>query len=61
MPLSDATHVSASFYLDAAASPFPEINVICRLEAATENPELPVEYTAELFDALDDAYEADLC
>lgn len=59
-PLSDATHLSASFYLDSARAPFPEINVICRLEVATEIPELAVDYTGELFDALDDAYDADL-
>ena len=59
-PLSDATHVSASFYLNSAEAPFPEINVTCRLEAATEGPELAVNYTAELFDALCDAYDADL-
>jgi len=59
-PLSDATHVSASFYPNSAEAPFPEINVICRLEAATERPELAVNYTAELFDALCDAYDADL-
>jgi hypothetical protein len=59
-PLSDATHVSASFYLNSAEAPFPEINVICRLEAATESPELAVDYTGELFDALCDAYDADL-
>ncbi len=59
-PLSDATHVSASFYLNSAEAPFPEINVICRLEAVTECPELAVSYTAELFDALCDAYDADL-
>lgn len=51
-PLSDATHVSASFYPNSAEAPFPEINVICRLEAVTESPELAVNYTAELFDAL---------
>lgn len=59
-PLSDATHVSASFYVNSAEEPFPEINVICRLEAATEIPELAVDYTGELFDALCDAYDADL-
>jgi hypothetical protein len=59
-PLSDATHVSASFYPNSAEAPFPEINVICRLEAATESPELAVNYTGELFDALCDAYDADL-
>jgi len=59
-PLSDATHVSASFYLNSAEAPFPELNVICRLEAATESPELAVDYTGELFDALCDAYDADL-
>ena len=59
-PLSDATHLSASFYLNSAEAPFAEINVICRLEAATEIPELAVDYTAELFDALCHAYDADL-
>lgn len=59
-PLSDATHVSASFYPNSAEAPFPEINVICRLEATTESPEMAVNYTAELFDALCDAYDADL-
>jgi hypothetical protein len=59
-PLSDATHVSASFYLNSAEAPFPEINVVCRLEAATESPELAVNYTGGLFDALCDAYDADL-
>ncbi len=59
-PLSDATHMSASFYLNSAEAPFPEINVICRLKAATESPELAVDYTAEMFDALCDAYDADL-
>ena len=58
MPLSDATHVSASFYPNSAEVPFPEINVICRLEAATEIPELAVDYTGDLFDALCDAYDA---
>lgn len=38
MPLSDATHVSASFYPNSAEAPFPDVNVICRLEAATEIP-----------------------
>jgi hypothetical protein len=59
-PLSDATHVSASFYPNSAEAPFPEINVICRLEAATESPELAVDDTGELFDTLCDAYDADL-
>src|SRR4051795_11561658 len=59
-PLSDTTHVSASFYLNSAEAPFPEINVICRLEAATESPELAVNYTGELYDALCDAYDADV-
>ena len=59
-PLSDATHLSASFYPNGAQRPFPEINVICRLEAATEIPELSVDYTGELFDALCDAYDADV-
>jgi hypothetical protein len=59
-PISDATHVSASFYLNSAEVPFPEINVVCRLEAATEIPELAVYYTGELFDALCDAFDADL-
>jgi hypothetical protein len=59
-PISDATHVSASFYLNSAEVPFPEINVICRLEAATESPELAVDYTGELFNALCDTYDADL-
>ena len=59
-PLSDATHVSASFYLNSDLAPFPEINVVCRLEAATEIPELAVDYTGQLFDALCDAYDADL-
>src|SRR4051812_30616017 len=58
--LSDATHVSASFSLDSAVAPLPEINVICRLEATTDSPELAVDYTAELFDALCDAYDADV-
>ena len=58
-PLSDAAHVSASFYLNSAEAPFAEINVICRLEAATESPELAVNYTGGLFDALCDAYDAD--
>lgn len=59
-PLSNATQLSASFYLNSAEAPFPEINVICRLKVATEIPELAVDYTAELFDALCDAYDADL-
>jgi hypothetical protein len=59
-PISDATHVSASFYLNSAVAPFPEINVVCRLEAAAEIPELAVDYTGELFDALCDAFGADL-
>lgn len=59
-PISDATHLSASFYLNSAEAPFPEINVVCRLEAATEIPELAVDYTGELFDALCDAFDADL-
>lgn len=59
-PLSDATHVSASFYPNSAEAPFPEINVICRLEGAAESPEVAVKNTAELFDALCDAYDADL-
>jgi hypothetical protein len=59
-PISDATHLSASFYLNSAEEPFPEINVVCRLEAATEIPELAVDYTGELFDALCDAFDADL-
>ena len=59
-PLSDATHLSASFYVNSAEAPSPEINVICRLQAATEIPELAVDCTGELFDALCDAYDADL-
>jgi hypothetical protein len=59
-PLSDAAHVSASFYPNSADLPFPEINVICRLEAATEIPELAVEYTGDLFDAFCEAYDADV-
>jgi hypothetical protein len=59
-PLSDATHLSASFYLNSAEKPFPVIDVICRLEAATESPALAVSYTGELFDAFCDAYDADL-
>ena len=43
----------------ATSSPLPEINVVCRLEPATESPELAVNYTVELFDALCDAYDAD--
>lgn len=59
-PISDATHVSASSYLNSAEAPFPEINVVCRLAAATEMPELAVDYTGELFDALCDAFDVDL-
>src|SRR3954447_22499385 len=59
-PLSDATHLSASFYWNSDESPFPEINVICRLEAATEIPELAVEYTGELFDVLCEAFDVDV-
>lgn len=59
-PISDATHLSASFYVNSDERPFPEINVVCRLEAATEIPEMAVEYTGELFDALDEAFDADL-
>ena len=59
-PLSDATHVSASFYPNSAEAPFPEVDVICRLEVSTESPELAVNYTAELFDSLCGAYDADL-
>jgi hypothetical protein len=59
-PISDATHVSASFYLNSAEAPFPEINVVCRLGATTESPETAVGYTGELFDALCDAFDADL-
>src|SRR3954465_11240162 len=59
-PLSDATHVSASFYPNSAEAPFPEINVICRLEPPTESPQLGPHYTAQLFDALCDAYDVDL-
>jgi hypothetical protein len=59
-PLTDATHLSASFYLNSAEEPFPEINVICRLEAATDSPELAIDYTGELYSALCDAYDADL-
>lgn len=60
MPFSAVTHVSASFYPNSAEAPFPEINVVCRLEAATELPELAVEYTGELFDALCEAFDADV-
>jgi hypothetical protein len=59
-PLSDATHLSASFYVNSAEAPFPEINVICRLEAATDSPELAVNYTGELYGALCDAFDADV-
>lgn len=59
-PLSDATHVSASFYVNSAEAPFPEVNVVCRLEAATEIPELAVDFAGELFDALCDAFDADV-
>ena len=59
-PISNATHVSASFYPNSAEAPFPEINVICSLKAATEIPELAVEYTGELFDALCEAFDADV-
>src|SRR3954454_8329445 len=59
-PLSNATHVSASFYPNSDELPFPEINVICRLEADTEIPELAVEYTGELFDVLCEAFDADV-
>jgi hypothetical protein len=59
-PISDATHLSASFYADSAETPFPEINVICRLEVASQFPGLAVDYTGELFDALCDAYDADV-
>jgi hypothetical protein len=41
-PISGATHVSARFYLNSAEAPFPEINVVCRLEATTRIPELAV-------------------
>ena len=58
--ISDATHLSASFYVNSAEELFPEINVVCRLEATTEIPELAVDYTGELFDALCDAFDADL-
>ena len=46
--------------MNSAEAPFPEINVICRLEAATEIPELAVDYTGKLFDALCEAFDADL-
>jgi hypothetical protein len=59
-PLSDATHLSASFGLNSGEEPFPEINVICRLKAETESPEQAVNYTGELFDALCDTYDADV-
>jgi hypothetical protein len=59
-PLSGATHVSAGFYLNSAQPPFLEISVVCRLEAATESPELAVGYTGGLFDVLCDASDADL-
>lgn len=59
-PLSDSTHLSASFYVNSHEKPFPEVNVVCRLEAATESPELAINYTGELFDALCDAYDVDL-
>lgn len=59
-PITNATHVSASFYTNSTEAPFPEIDVICRLEVATECRDLAVSYTAELFDALCDAYDADL-
>lgn len=59
-PLSDATHLSASFYWNSDQRPFPEINVICRLEAPTESPELAVDYTGRLFDALCEAFDADV-
>src|SRR3954452_9922853 len=59
-PVSDATHLNASFYIDSDVRPFAEINVIGRLEAATASAEVAVSYTGELFDALCDAYDADL-
>ncbi|UTI63889.1 hypothetical protein NBH00_21410 [Paraconexibacter antarcticus] len=59
-PLSDATHLSASFYPDSAQVPFPAINVICRLEATTSIPELAVDYTGRLFDELCEAFDADV-
>ena len=59
-PLSDLTHLSASFYLNSAQVPFPEVNVVCRLQAATMSPDVAVEYTGALFDALCDVFDADL-
>lgn len=59
-PISDATHLSASFYLDSDERPFPEINVVCRLVSATEIPELAVDYTAELYGALCDTFDVDV-
>ena len=60
IPVSDATHLSVRFYVDSDERPFPEINVVCRLHAATAIPEVAVDYTAELFDLLCEAYDADL-
>ena len=45
---------------DSDQRPFAEINVVCRLQAATEIPELAVDYTAVLFDVLHESYDADL-
>lgn len=59
-PLSDLTHLSASFYLNSAQVPFPEVNVVCRLQAATMSPDVAVEYTGTLFDALCEVFDADL-
>ncbi len=59
-PVSDATHLSASFYLNSSEAPFPEVNVMCRPEAATDGPEMAVALTGRLFDALCDAFDEDL-
>ncbi|MEJ7788094.1 MAG: hypothetical protein WKF96_25110 [Solirubrobacteraceae bacterium] len=52
--------MSASFYVNSDEAPFPEIDVICRLKAAASSPELAINYTGQLFDALCGTYDADV-
>ena len=60
-PLSVATHVSASFSPNSAEAPFPEINVIpAVLRPPPRATSWPSTTPSELFDALCDAYDADL-
>lgn len=59
-PLSDDTHLSASFYVDSHRRPFPQVNVVCRLEARTDSVRAAIHLTGVLFDVLCEMFDADL-